>query len=61
MGNWVIQIEGVGPHHNKTELDADNITRKLVDELKKSQTVNYAAFFTGSKEGIIGGVIKETI
>lgn len=34
MGNWSITIQGVGPHGNGIEADAEQLYRKFVEELK---------------------------
>lgn len=34
MGNWNINISGVGAHHNKLAIDADQIYKRFVEELQ---------------------------
>jgi hypothetical protein len=51
MGNWNINIQGVGSHHNgKPEIDADLAALKFVDVLKaQGHTIEHAAFTHGGK------------
>ena len=47
MGNYSIVIEGVGPHHNKLEIDAEAIAAVAVRELAKYGTVMHATVHAG--------------
>ena len=52
MGNWNINIQGVGCHHNgKTEIDADLAMKEFVMKLKaQGHTIEHATFTHGGKE-----------
>lgn len=51
MGNWNINIQGVGCHHNgKPDLDADLAAIEFVAKLRaQGHTVEAASFTSGSK------------
>ena len=55
MGNWAINIQGVGSHHNKAlENDANRLSRKFVRELKKAgHHIERADFTFGGKEDLL--------
>lgn len=53
MGNWNINIQGVGAHHNADNYsnDADKMAARFVEELKRAgHTVEAATFTHGGKE-----------
>jgi hypothetical protein len=51
MGNWHISIYGAGSHHNREAGDADQIARRLVQELRAAgQTIHDASFTIGQRE-----------
>ena len=54
MGNWAINIQGVGSHHNKANpSDANRLARKLVKELKAAgHHIERADFTHGAKEDL---------
>lgn len=60
MGNWNINIQGVGVHHNVANAtDADFMAAKFVADLKAAgHTVETASFTSGSKTDLLG-VITE--
>jgi hypothetical protein len=51
MGNWNINIQGVGPHHNQDNpRDADRLAAMFVEVLREAgHTVEHATFTSGSK------------
>lgn len=51
MGNWNINIQGVGAHHNtNNDGDADKLAQKFVQELiDAGQFIDHATFTSGSK------------
>lgn len=54
MGNWNINIQGIGAHHNADNpKDADRMAKEFVEELKKSHTVEHATFTYGAKQQLI--------
>lgn len=55
MGNWNINIQGVGCHHNKDyPKDANKMAAKFVQELKAAgHTVEAAVFTHGGKTDIM--------
>ena len=55
MGNWNINIQGVGPHHNSNNIyDANSMARGFVRQLQHAGHVIEGATFTyGSKENIL--------
>lgn len=52
MGNWNINIQGVGPHHNeKNVADAEKMAASFVTELRRmGHNVQVATFTSGSME-----------
>lgn len=56
MGDWNINIQGVGVHHNTgvdVPEDANKMARQFVQELKdKGHSISTATFTHGSKEDI---------
>lgn len=56
MGNWNINIQGTGCHHNNDpKIDADKTFQKLVEELKAQGHTIESATFT------YGGVIRAVV
>ena len=55
MGNWNINIQGVGCHHNTNNpTDANRMAQRFVFELQSAgHKVEHAAFTSGSKEPLI--------
>ncbi len=55
MGNWNINIQGIGCHHNnKPEIDADLAAKEFVKKLKdQGHTITEASFTFGSKEQLL--------
>lgn len=59
MGNWNIEIKGVGAHHNGVDEDADRMARAFVQQLAEDGHAIEAASFTvadgdeGSSESIM--------
>lgn len=50
MGNWSIGIQGIGPNGNGLDVDADNIARRIVRELKmKGHNITSAIFSNSTK------------
>ena len=46
MGNWIINIQGVGAHHNgKPEEDADLAAVEFVAKLRRGRQLNWPASF----------------
>jgi hypothetical protein len=54
MGNWAINIQGVGCHHNKAlQQDANRMARKFVNDLKAAgHSIERADFTFGAKEDL---------
>lgn len=53
MGNWNITIEGVGPHHNDRDFDADFMAKAFVKALKDAgHIIRYASFVHGAATDI---------
>lgn len=54
MGNWNINIQGVGAHHNADyPNDANRLAEKFVEDLKRAgHTVEHAEFTHGGKQDI---------
>lgn len=54
MGNWNINIQGVGAHHNPDyDKDANKMAKKFVDDLKEAgHHIEGATFTHGGKEDI---------
>jgi Asp-tRNA(Asn)/Glu-tRNA(Gln) amidotransferase A subunit family amidase len=55
LGNWNINIQGIGAHNNSPRLeiseDADKMFKKFVQELRDAgHTVEHATFTHGGKE-----------
>lgn len=52
MGNWNINVQGIGCHHNsKAPKDADVMAAEFVRQLLEAgHTVEHATFTSGSKE-----------
>lgn len=55
MGNWNINIQGVGCHHNKKpEIDVDLAVKDFVKSLREQgQTIKSATFTYGGEEDIL--------
>ena len=55
MGNWNINIQGIGPHHNTNNaFDANQLAAKFVQELRAAgHNVQVAAFTYGSLEPLL--------
>lgn len=55
MGNWAINIQGMGAHHNEdNEFDADKMTAKFVSELiAAGHLVENATFTFGGNENFL--------
>lgn len=61
MGNWTINIEGTGPHHNKQDFDADEIAREAVRTLRaKGHTVEHATITASGRDNLLPGIPAET-
>ena len=61
MGNWTINIEGTGPHHNKQDFDADEIARYTVRTLKaKGHTVEHATITASGRDNLLAAVSADT-
>lgn len=58
MGNWSINIQGTGPHHNgKPEIDADQAAAELVAKLQRQgHSIDSACFFSGGKLDLLEAV-----
>jgi len=54
MGNWNINIQGVGCHHNeRSPTDAQRMAARFVEELKAAgHTIEHAEFTSGGKEDL---------
>jgi hypothetical protein len=54
MGNWAINIQGIGAHHNKAHNeDANRMARRFVRALKKAgHMIERADFTHGAKEDL---------
>ncbi len=52
MGNWNMNIQGTGCHHNgKPEIDANEAMQAFVDLLfKQGHTIDHAVFTCGGAE-----------
>lgn len=52
MGNWAINIQGIGCHHNENpDIDANFAAAELVERLlKMGQHIEKATFTYGAKE-----------
>lgn len=63
MGNWNINIQGVGAHHNKDyPKDANVMAKNFVDELRAAGHCVEAATFThGGKEQLIAQATGESL
>jgi hypothetical protein len=56
MGNWAINIHGVGCHHNSfVDADANKMAARFVDQLQKAGHVVTIAQFTHGGEETIDG------
>lgn len=55
MGNWNINIQGIGCHHNgKPEIDADLAAEEFVKKLKEQgHTIEHAEFTSGGKKDLM--------
>jgi len=55
MGNWTINIEGTGCHHNgRDDIDADLLAPKLVQQLKdQGQHIEHATFTSGGRIDVL--------
>lgn len=62
MGNWNINIQGIGQHHNsENPLDADLLATKFVAQLKDAgHTVEVANFTSGGKTDLLERVLDST-
>ncbi len=51
MGNWNINIQGIGCHHNEgSKIDAQYLAARFVEELRAAgHTIENAEFTSGSK------------
>lgn len=60
MGNWNINIQGTGAHHNKDyDKDANKMAKNFVDDLKAAgHHIEGATFTHGSKEDIMPTVAE---
>jgi hypothetical protein len=54
MGNWNINIQGIGSHHNEGNVaDAQYMAARFVEDLKKvGHTIEHAEFTSGGKEDL---------
>lgn len=54
MGNWAINIQGVGCHHgSKNPTDANRMARRFVKDLKEAgHHIERADFTHGAKEAL---------
>lgn len=51
MGDWNIQVAGTGIHHNGIAGDADQIYKRLVQELESAgHTIRFKSFSQGSQQ-----------
>lgn len=49
MGNWNINIQGIGPHGNNQHCDADKLAHELMTMLEANgHTIKVATFTSGS-------------
>lgn len=57
MGNWVINIQGTGQHHNgEHKNDADVLAKEIVRILREAgQNVEQASFTSGSRANLLEG------
>lgn len=55
MGNWNINIQGIGSHHNEgNKADAQYLAARFVEQLKASgHTIEAASFTSGGKEDLL--------
>lgn len=55
MGNWNINIQGIGCHHNqKAEIDANLAAEEFVRTLQKQgHTIESAVFTSGGKDDLL--------
>lgn len=55
MGNWNINIQGIGCHHNqKSEIDANLAAEDFVRALQKQgHTIESATFTSGGKDDLL--------
>lgn len=55
MGNWVINIEGTGQHHNnQSPRDADVLATEIVKILRDAgQNVEHATFTSGGRLSVL--------
>lgn len=55
MGNWNINIQGIGCHHNgRADIDADLAAKEFVEKLKaQGHTIEHAEFTSGSKTDLM--------
>ena len=55
MGNWNINIQGIGAHHNEDYAgDANKMAAAFVEQLKSAgHTVEAATFTHGGKEELL--------
>lgn len=61
MGNWNINIQGVGCHHNgKPDIDADLAAADFVERLKlQGHTVESASFTSGGKTDLLAVQVEK--
>jgi hypothetical protein len=54
MGNWSINVQGVGCHHNNNpEIDANEAAKEFVRKLiGQGQTIHVATFTYGASDGL---------
>jgi len=55
MGNWNINIQGIGFHHNENlPKDANKMAEKFVNDLKEAgHQIETASFTYGAKENLL--------
>lgn len=53
MGNWNINIQGVGMHHNGKPQDANEMAKKFAESLKEAgHHIEHATFTNGGKDDL---------
>lgn len=62
MGNWNINIQGTGSHHNKNHAkDANRMAAKFVQDLRDAgHNVTHKSFYYSSVEDIDGNAYLAT-
>ncbi len=55
MGNWNINIQGIGCHHNENhKADAQYMAARFVEALKAAgHTIEHAEFTSGGKDDLL--------